>query len=367
MGKRELLLISGFAVIGVLVYQLTMPASADTGGGFAAWWARVRSHFQENRVERRYERKAEVPATDEVKILSLRLARGSVNVVGESRDSIAVELSGAVLAADEAAAAEVEKGIALTAQPEGGTVNVAVEVPDRDELARRPRPSVRLTIRVPSRLSVEVRTGGGELAVTDVAAVHLREAEGNIRLGNIAGAVSGEVERGSIEIEQVGSVALKARRCDARVARVAGAFELEANRCEVRARAIEGASTLDIENVEGELEDPVGPVRIKGKGGAFYVRGGRGPIEADTDRTTIHLQPAVPVPVTATVEHDTIEITLPRGGLLVDAVATDGDIRSPHGLLTVERGEDVVKASGTVLGGGPRVQLRTTRGDIVVR
>ena len=56
MGKRELLLISGFAVIGLLVYQLTMPATADTGGGFGAWWARVRSHVGQNRVEQHYER-----------------------------------------------------------------------------------------------------------------------------------------------------------------------------------------------------------------------------------------------------------------------------------------------------------------------
>ena len=50
MGKRELLLVSGFALIGVLVYQLTMPASADTGGGFGAWWARFKSHLQDSRV-----------------------------------------------------------------------------------------------------------------------------------------------------------------------------------------------------------------------------------------------------------------------------------------------------------------------------
>ena len=60
MGKRELLLVSGFALMGLVVYQLTMPATADTGGGFAAWWARVRSHVTQNRVEKHYERKDEV-------------------------------------------------------------------------------------------------------------------------------------------------------------------------------------------------------------------------------------------------------------------------------------------------------------------
>ena len=59
MGKRELLLISGFAVIGLLVYQLTCRHGRHRRR-VRAWWARLRSHVGQNRVEKHYERKDEV-------------------------------------------------------------------------------------------------------------------------------------------------------------------------------------------------------------------------------------------------------------------------------------------------------------------
>jgi hypothetical protein len=367
MGKRELLLVGGFVILGALVYQLTMPASADTGGGFAAWWARVRSHIQEARVERSYERKTDVPVPAGVKTVAVDVARGTVTIVGEARETVSVDARGMALGADEKMAAEMERQIRLTAEPDGPVIRVAVVVPDRDELARLPRPTLNLTIRVPSSLTVEVRQGGGELTVSDVAAVHLPRAEGRVRIAGIAGAVTGDLRRGALDVERVGAVALKVERCEARFEAIAGAFEIEAKRCEVRARKVGGASTLKFEDVEGELEEPAGPVKLKGRGGEFHIRAARGAIEAESDRTTLFLVPAVPVPITATVERDSLEVTLPRGGVVVDAMATHGEIRSPDGLLTFERGTDVVKATATVQGGGPRVQLRTTRGDIVVR
>jgi hypothetical protein len=299
--------------------------------------------------------------------VAVDVARGTVTIVGEARDTVSVDARGMALGADEKMAAEMERQIRLTAAPDGPVIRVAVVVPDRDELARLPRPTLNLTIRVPSSLNVQVRQGGGELSVSDVAAVHVPRAEGRMRVSGIAGALTGDFKRGALDVERVGSVALKVERCEARFEAIAGAFEIEAKRCELRARKVGGASTLKLEDVEGELEEPVGPVKLKGRGGAYHVRAGRGPIDAESERTTLYLVPAVPVAITATVEHDDLEVTLPRGGVVVDAMATHGDIRFPDGLLTLERGTDVVKATATVLGGGPRVQLRTTRGDIVVR
>lgn len=365
MGKRELLLVSGFAVIGVLVYQLTMPASADTGGGFSAWWTRVRSHLTEHWVEKRYERKAEVPVPAEVKTLSIDFNRATATIVGEARETVAVDVSGVVFGGDEAQAQEFERQVALKVEPDGVVMRVSLVLPKRDELTRRP--TRQFTLRVPARLAIEARLGGGELNIQQVASVHLPTAAGNVRLDGIAGAVTGDLERGMLEVQRAGSLAMKVHRCEARIADISGALEIDARRCELRARKVGGPSTLEIDDVEGELEDAAGPVRLTGKGGAFHLRAGRAQIDATTDRTTLYLLPAVPVPITATVERDTLEITLPRGGVVVDAIATHGDVRSPDGLLTVTREDEVVKASGAVLGGGPRVQLRTTRGDIVVR
>ena len=367
MGKRELLLVAGFAIVGALVYQLTMPASADTGGGFAAWWARVRSHIQEARVEKPYERKAEVPVGAGVKTLAVDVARGSVTIVGEARETVGVDARGLALGADDKMAAEMERQIRLTAEPDGAQIRVAIVIPDQDELARLPRPTLNLTIRIPAAMAVEVRQGGGELTISDVAAVHLPKTSGRLRISGIKGAVTGELERGSLDVERVGAVALKVERCDARFASISGAFDVEAQRCEVRARKVGGPAKLDLEDVEGELEDVAGPVTLKGVGGEFHIRDAHGAIEAGSKRTTLFLVPAEPVAITATVERDTLEVTLPRGGVTVDAAANDGDIRAPDGLLTLQRSGDLVTATGTIQGGGPRIQLRTTHGDIVVR
>lgn len=365
MGKRELLLISGFAVIGLLVYQLTMPATADTGGGFAAWWARVRSHVQQQWVEKRYERKETVPVPADAKTLAVELDRGSLTVVGEDRADLALELSGVIFGGDEKLAAAMEQEIAVAVTTDGPTMKLSVTLPKRNEVERRPR--VQLTVKVPTRLGTELRLNGGELDVSNVASVHVAKATGRLRFATIAGAVSGELGPGEIDIDHAGSVAIETRNSQVRIVDVAGTFEAEVRRGDFRARGIRGAAHLEGRDVEAELEDLAGPLKLTGSGGEVRVRDVRGPITAETERTTLKFTPGNAVAITATTEHDAIELTLPPGGITLDAATTDGDIRTPDGLLTVQRDGDNAKASGAVRGGGPRVMLRASRGDITVR
>ncbi len=365
MGKRELLLISGFAVIGLLVYQLTMPATADTGGGFASWWARVRSHVGQNRIEQHYERKDEVKVPDAIRTVVVQLDRASVTILGEARDTLAVDLSGVVYGSDEKMANELAQQIAVAVTTDGPIMKLVTTMPKRDDLARRPR--VQLTVRVPARLGIEVRLGGGELDVTNVGSVQVVKASGRIRLASIAGAVTGELGPGEIEIDHAGSVAIETRSSQVRIADIAGSLEVEARRGDFRARGIGGAAHLEGRDVEAELEDLAGPLRLTGSGGEVRVRDVRGPITAETERTTLKLTPGIAVEISATTEHDAIELTLPSAGIVLDAKATDGDIRTPDGLITVQRSGEDATASGPLRGGGPRVMLRTSRGDITVR
>jgi hypothetical protein len=365
MGKRELLLISGFAFVGLLVYQLTMPATADTGGGFAAWWARLKSHVREDWTERRYERKEEAPVPAAAKTVEVAIERGSLTIIGEPRETIGVEVTGVVFGGDEQMAKAIEQQIALGVVADGPIMRVSLTLPKREEPQRRPR--VQLTLRVPSRLTADVRLGGGELDVSNVAAVHAAKASGRIRFATIAGAVTGELGPGEIDIDHVGSVAIETRNSQVRIANVAGSLEAEARRGDFRARGIGGPAHLEGRDLEGELEDIAGPLRLTGSGGEVRVRGAKGSITAETERTTLKFTLDSAVAITATTEHDAIELTLPPGGIALDAMATDGDIRLPDGMLTVQRDGDNAKASGAIRGGGPKVVLRTSRGDITVR
>ena len=83
-------------------------------------------------------------------------------------------------------------------------------------------------------------------------------------------------------------------------------------------------------------------------------------------RTTLFLVPAVPIPITATVERDTLEVTLPKGGQIVDAAATHGDVRAPDGLLTIELVREVpeaMKPRKIAVRNGPALRAIDQTGD----
>ena len=93
----------------------------------------------------------------------------------------------------------------------------------------------------------------------------------------------------------------------------------------------------------------------------------RGPITAETERTTLKLTPGIAVDDLGDDRARRDRTDAAVGRAVLDATATDGDIRTPDGLITVQRSGEDATASGPLRGGGPRVMLRTSRGDIIVR
>jgi hypothetical protein len=364
MGKRELLLIGLFGVLGLIAYQLTAPARPEGGFSLRDWLARVRREVQEVRIQQPVTRSLDAPVPASVARVRLEGPRGTFTVVGEARDTVAIELKGVVHAVDEAEAAAQARQLAVTATPEGDRLVVRITLPDMEVRRRLP---LDVSIRMPARLALDLSMPGGQTEVSGIAAVAIERASGRARFAGIAGAVSGEFGSGAIEIERVGSLDLKARRTELRIVGVAGAARLEAAAGDLVLRGVEGPTTLKVERMDSELEDLGGPLEVTGSGGQLRVRGARGAITCDTRRVTLLLAPAVPVPITATSDADLIEVTLPRGGATVDARAERGEIRVPDDTLAVKTHEEVQEAQGAIAGGGPRLQLRTTRGDIVIR
>ena len=64
---------------------------------------------------------------------------------------------------------------------------------------------------------------------------------------------------------------------------------------------------------------------------------------------------------------DPIEITPPAGGYQLDAVASDGTITLPEGMLDVTTTGSEHRATGPIKGGGPTLTIRSRRGNITVR
>ena len=63
--------------------------------------------------------------------------------------------------------------------------------------------------------------------------------------------------------------------------------------------------------MRAEVEGLAGPVTIHGDGGECRLREVRSPIEVEGDRLTLRVTLDKAIPVTASIENDLIEVTLP--------------------------------------------------------
>ncbi len=120
--------------------------------------------------------------------------------------------------------------------------------------------------------------------------------------------------------------------------------------------------------MEAEGEDLRGPVKVEGDGGEIRLRDVHAPVEVKGHRLTLRITLEEIVPVTADIENDLIEVTLPdTGGFTLDAQAENGQIRVPDHSVEVEPGDHEMRARGPVRDGGPILKLHSSHGDIVIR
>src|SRR5687768_17866711 len=94
MGKRELLLIAAFVLVGVVVYQATAPAADPSRrtwsiGGLID---NVRREIRGDQARAEARSTTTVPAADPVRELRLTIGSAELKVLGEERDYIAAEL-----------------------------------------------------------------------------------------------------------------------------------------------------------------------------------------------------------------------------------------------------------------------------------
>ena len=365
MGKRELLLIAVFVVVGTGVYQMTAPARPG-GSGFSLsrLLEHVRSELRGQNVEQRVARSATAAVEPGVTGIRVDGLRGTITVLGEDRDDVTAELVSTAYGVDEAQASAFEKAYGLEITPDGDTLDVRVKMPG-PEMHRRRR--LELTIRVPEQLAVDLRTRGGELKVSRVARLTLGRAEGRAVLTEIAGGIDGEYVGGSLEIDKSGPLTLETERTELRISNVTGGVTLNATGSELRLRSVDGPTSLTLERVRAEVEGLAGPVTIHGDGGECRLREVRAPIEVEGDRLTLRVTLDTAIPVTASIENDLIEVTLPPAGVTLDAHAEHGQVRITDKMVEVESGENESRARGDIRGGGPLLKLATIRGDIVIR
>jgi DUF4097 and DUF4098 domain-containing protein YvlB len=203
-------------------------------------------------------------------------------------------------------------------------------------IGRRPRwnnVSISYVVTVPDEASVEVRTGSGDVRIGDVrGAVSARTGSGDIELGRIPSDLSAQTGSGDVRLRQGGG--------NVRVATGSG---------DVFVR-VAGAGRLEVETGSGDVD-------VDGASGRARVRTGSGAIAVTGNPTAEWDLAASAGDVridTAAAAAFTVDARSASGDIDARAVVVSGPVTSRH-------------LRGTVRGGGPTVSMSTGSGEIRIR
>jgi autotransporter translocation and assembly factor TamB len=363
MGKRELLLIGAFVLLGAVVYQVAAPAGQGRQGGFSLsrMMDHLRREIRANSAEAEVSTETTIPlerGAAEVRVQSI----ARLTITGENRHDIAARLQVHSTGVDEADAKTLAEHSVLMVDQTGGVVSLKVDYPTEGQQRGE------LTLKIPKALAVRLEGTSGRVDVTEVGALYLNGTRGEVMAAKLGGELRGTFQGGRLRVDgTTGAVKLTARRAEIEIDKVSGDAAFDLSGGSLRATAIGGRLELDLNRVDVEIDDVGGAVRVNAAEGTLDLGGLKREARLDGRGTEMVLQLARPAPITAFTSDETLTLRLPPGGVTLDATTTAGDIRLPDQSLTVQEQRDERRARGPIRGGGPMVSLRVTRGDIVIR
>jgi hypothetical protein len=369
MGKRELLLIAGFVILGSAIYWATAPPAEPGQRGFslASVIAEIRREIRGNPGTAEVKTTTTLPKKAELTEVRFEFGNAStpLTVVGETRDDISCELSVWSNGPDEAEAKRFASETKLRVNDLGTSLVLGVDYPQPGEQRAS------LSIRMPSSLAVRVQPSRGRITISNLASLELAEARGQVTVNQIKDRVAITHRGGELKIEGVAALKLSTRGSMVQLRDVKGEAVLQTNAGDVRGWSLTGSIDIDSTNTKIALDDLAKshkPIKINAIGGEVVLDGVSSQTRIDGRKTRIAVAMAQPVPVAIyNDDEETTRLTLPpAGGIHLDALASDAKITLPDGLLDVKSSGTEQRASGAVRGGGPTVTLRSSRGAIVV-
>jgi hypothetical protein len=365
MGKRELVIALVFIALGIVAYQMTAPPSqtGNRGISFTRFWENARRGMRSNAAQARTTSTGVVPVSTELTELRIEgLLTGRLRVIGEARTDIAYELAVESTGPDPDTALTYAKRVVVKKDDLGSTLTLRLDYP------REFRQSAFVTVHVPSRLGVLASNASG-LDVSNVGALHFDGVAGDATVANIAGAVDGTHRNGSLEVTGAGSVKVTLQRSRATLARVAGAVTLDAREGEARLTDVKGPIEIDETRAEIVIAQSGGTVRVGGSEGQVRLIDPAAEAKIDVRRTEVEVQVSAAVPLTLLTTNETLRLVLSGPPpVSLDAAATQGRIDAGDFGLQAETIDQDSRLTHNFGGAGaPRVSLRNSRGELLIK
>lgn len=247
MGKRELLLIIGFMIVGAVVYQVSAPPPAPGEQSFSAGQLleNIRRHVRGNRASAELTTTTRHAVDAAVSELRVNSRTGELIIIGEERTDIEAELRAQSNGFDDEEAQRLVKETKLQLEGTGSRVVASIFYP-RQGTQR----ALRLTMKVPARLQVTLEASGGPVEVSGVASVELSSTRGEARVRNIAGKVTGTHRGGELHVAACASVRLTTMNTDVQIERVGGETSMNIRSGELRGSDLAGPIDIDSQGAE---------------------------------------------------------------------------------------------------------------------
>ena len=373
MGKRELLLIVAFVIVGTIVYQATAPPPGPDERGFSL--SRFLDAARREIRGRRASAEETFTATHDVSgdISELRVVGpiSEIEITGETRTDVESSFHVRSNGFDDAEAKRLLKESKLVADRAASAIILRAEFP-RDGVQRGT-----LKVAVPSRMRVRIEPGSARFTLTNVAGAEITSTRGEATIRNVPGQVEIAHRGGDVVVDDVGSLRFSGRAGSLKVTNVHGNTTVRLEQGgDVTLAQLAGEVDLESRNAdvtfEG-LEATRGPIRVNANGGKVKMIGLKTEARVDTRNCELDVVMAAAAPVSLYTEGETVTLTPPANGYKLDAVAVDGEI-SPRDALekmgfqySATPDEKERRAFGAVKGGGPTITIRATRGDFHMR
>jgi hypothetical protein len=371
MGKRELILIAAFGLLGAVVYQFTAPPPAPGEQGFSLSRIldSVRRDMRGHNASGEATKTASYPVPDAVTEIRINVLRGPLTIVGDPGPTVESELHVRSTGPDGPEATALANQTNLVFEQIGSLLVARVEYPTPG------RQTATVRLRVPARLRVRIEGTSSALEVSGVATVEAAQAQGDTTFRDIAGRVTASHRGGRLTVDGVGSLKLTARGSTTSLAAIRGDAEISTQGGQLTASGLGGSFDINGNATRIDLQD-VSPAsttaRLVVVSGALTMSGSGVETRIDLRNAPLDLRLDRAAEVAVFSEgNESVRVTAPAGGFRLDAQTREGritgdppDLFATWGVRTEAHADGAgQRVTGSIGGGGPLLTIRA-RADI---
>ena len=261
--------------------------------------------------------------------------------------------SGNTVTVDVTQSARSNRYMDITAEQQQNDVVVRGKFEDSSRWFRWSNVDAKFIVSVPSRYNVQLGTSGGDIRVADLQGqARVKTSGGGIKLGNIDGPVTAHTSGGDISIAgSRGEVDLHTSGGGIDIGNVAG---------NIRAKTSGGS--VEVKHAGGDLF-------IRSSGGGIEIGEANGTVDAETSggsiRARLASQPRSDSRLSTSGGGITVSLA-PNVSVDVDAHTSGGDVETDVPVTLLGR-QNESAIEGKINGGGPKLTLRSSGGDIRIR